>query len=118
MDDTEPVCGLALLQFDQSIKCLVPSQPQEYMQQLVNTPVDLPLDVHLLQNVVEGFHKYVGIDSCTLQCNRPWQIIIHYSNTMDESISLTDNDSWPTPQGSQLAALEILTKLMCLRVST
>ena len=70
MDDTEPVCGLALLQFDQAIKCLVPSQSQQYMQELVNTPVDSPLHVHLLQGVVEGFHKHVGIDPRTLECNR------------------------------------------------
>ena len=67
MDDTEPGCGLALLQLDKAVKCLVSCQPQHYMQALVNPPVDSPVHVHLLQGVVEGFYKRVGVNPRTLQ---------------------------------------------------
>ena len=68
------------------------------MQALVNTPLDSPLHVHLLQGVVEGFYKHVGVDPCTLSVysSKPLQIPIMYNTPC----VLPGGDSWPTPLGT------------------
>ena len=44
------------------------SRSMQYTQAVVNTPVDSPLHVHLLQGVVEGFYKHVDVGPCSLSC--------------------------------------------------
>ena len=79
-DSTKPAGGLALLQFDKPFKGLVPSQPQEYMQTFVHTSVYSALHVHLLQGIVEGLHKHVGVYHSSLYCSGGINIYAHFRN--------------------------------------
>ena len=62
------------------------------------------MHVHLLQGVVEGFYKHVGVDPCTLSVHSSKSFQTH---TLDVCILLTilrallpGGDSWPTPLGT------------------
>ena len=83
------------------------------MQALVNTPIDLPLPVYLLQGVVEGFYKYVGVDPCTmsLYSSKPFQTYTLYVYYLQYSLCFyLAVTAGPLLWALGVVLLEILTK--------